>query len=101
VDTVTNTLDGIQEELLQTALQLRENKTHTISSYQEMKAMIAEGGFFLAPWKDSIENEAAIKQDCKATIRCFPMDNQDEANGKKCFYSGNKADKMALFARAY
>jgi prolyl-tRNA synthetase len=101
VNTVSTTLDTIQQELLDTALQLRESRTYSVETYQEMKSKIAEGGFFLAPWKDNAENEVKIKEDCKATIRCFPMDSQHEAIDKKCFYSGEDADKIALFARAY
>jgi prolyl-tRNA synthetase len=60
---------------------------------------------FLAPWKCSLQNEEAVKEECKATIRCYPTkenEGKEEAIGKmKCFYSGEKATHMALFARAY
>ncbi len=46
-----------------------------------------------------------MKEECKATIRCYPTkenEGKEEAIGKmKCFYSGEKATHMALFARAY
>jgi prolyl-tRNA synthetase len=59
--------------------------------------------FFLAPWHDDAGNEAAIKADCKATIRCFPFEHnkQPPAQGVKCFYSGKQATHIALFARAF
>ena len=60
-----------------------------------------ECGFFLAPWHDDAEAEAKIKTDTKATIRCFPLDQQHHANGRHCFYSGRPATHMALFARAF
>ena len=72
-----------------------------ISKYQELLDQIKEGGFFVAPWADSAENEAKIKEDCKATIRCYPTDIQHQAEGQSCFYSGNPATHMAIFARAY
>lgn len=59
--------------------------------------------FFLAPWHDDADNEAAIKADCKATIRCFPFEHNEAppAQGVKCFYSGRQATHIALFARAF
>ena len=59
------------------------------------------GGFFLVPWADDAAAEAHLKEDCRATIRCFPLDSQAEAEGQRCFYSGKPATHMALFARAY
>ena len=58
-------------------------------------------GWFLAPWHDDAEAERAIKQECKATVRCYPLDRQREAEGRTCFYSRRPATHMALFARAF
>jgi prolyl-tRNA synthetase len=57
----------------------------------------------LVPWKCDAENEDKIKTECKATIRCYPMEANDAGmhEGKKCFYSGEDATHMALFARAF
>ena len=67
-----------------------------------MKAMLSEqAGFYLVPWHDDADKEREIKDDCKATIRCFPLDAQDDLEGKTCFYSGRPATHMAIFARAY
>ena len=60
-----------------------------------------DGGFVLAPWFDDAEAEARIKEETKATIRCFPLEGQDAVVGKVCFYSGRPANRMAIFARAY
>ncbi len=100
-DEVGGILDRMQQELLDRALALREDNTVRVDSYAEMKDKVADGGWFLVPWKDDADNEAAIKADCKATIRCYPLDGQDEAQGKTCFYSGQPATHMAVFARAY
>ena len=64
-------------------------------------ALQDKAGFFLVPWHDDAATEREIKDDCKATIRCFPIDGQHEAAGKMCFYSGRPATHMAIFARAY
>ena len=49
------------------------------------------------------ENEEAIKTECKATIRCYPLAENGSGmfKGKKCFYSGDDATHMALFGRAF
>jgi prolyl-tRNA synthetase len=102
VDAIGAELDGIQAELLARATALRESRTFRVDSYDQMKSMLGEkAGFFLVPWCDDVEAEAAIKADCKATVRCYPLENRGEAEGKTCFYSGKPATHMAIFARAY
>ena len=56
---------------------------------------------FLVPWRDDAVAEEEIKKQTKATIRCYPLDRQHLAEGKDCFYSGEPATHMALFARAF
>ena len=58
-------------------------------------------GMFLVPWHDDAVAEATIKTETKATIRCYPLDQQHRAEGATCFYSGKEATHMALFARAF
>jgi prolyl-tRNA synthetase len=112
-------LDAFQERLFNNAKGFLREHTRRVESYDEMKRFLtpsnqdaaANGnesndeqhitGFFLVPWHDDATNEAIIKQDCKMTIRCYPLDSQDEARGKKCFYSGRPATHMAIFARSY
>jgi hypothetical protein len=61
----------------------------------------SDSGFFLVAWKDDAANEAKIKEETKATLRCYPFAEQHKAEGKTCFFSGEPATHMALFARAY
>ena len=102
VEVVGATLGAIQDELRQRALDFREANTHRVDSYEAFKAQLAQrGGWYLVPWRDDAEAEAAIKAETKATIRCYPLDAQDQIDGRRCFYSGEPATHMALFARAY
>ncbi len=102
VPRVLETLDGIQSELLETARAFREQNTHEVDSYDAFKAQLTErGGWYLVPWADNADNEAAIKAETKATIRCYPLDAQDNLEGRVCFYSGAPATHMAIFSRAY
>ena len=80
-------------------------------SYEEMSNLLRGdeassfdgAGLFLVPWKCDSVNEDKIKDNCKATIRCYPtLENErGDFKGKKCFYSGEDADRMALFGRAF
>ena len=101
ISTVESTLQDIQNELLERAITYRDERTYRIDTYQELLDNLSKGGFFLVPWCDDSVNEDKIKEECKATIRCYPLENQEEAQGKTCFYSGKPATHMAIFARAY
>ena len=71
-----------------------------VSSYGELKEVLdGPGGFCRAWWDGSSEDEDRIKEETKATIRCFPLE-QPEGSGT-CFYTGRPAEKVALFGRAY
>lgn len=96
-------LDAMQAKLLADASQRLQERTIPIDSYEDMKARIASEdlGFFRVYWKADDANEKAIKEDCAATIRCYPLDAQNDLEGKACFYSGEPATHVALFARAF
>ena len=104
---IKQALDKTHTELYQIAKERLNNKIFSIDNYLQMKTMINSGnlnesGFYLVPWKCNNENEEFIKNDCKATIRCYPFEhNQQIPIDKKCFYSGDTATHMAIFARAF
>ncbi|MBR3945496.1 MAG: hypothetical protein IKJ56_00150, partial [Bacteroidales bacterium] len=45
------------------------------------------------------ETEAKIKEETKATIRCIPLDAEEEEG--VCVYSGKPSKRRVLFAKAY
>lgn len=98
-------LEGIHSELYTTAEQRLKDRTFQVDTYDEMKAALEKGGdahgFFLVPWKCDAENEEKVKEETKATLRCYPLEGQEQHVGKRCIYSGEPATHMALFARAY
>ena len=109
--TARSGLDALQEELFATAkAHLEAGITHDIS-YEEMKVVLEQDeassfpgkGLYLVPWKCDADNENKIKEECKATIRCYPIDSNERElyAGKQCFYSGEPATHMALFGRAF
>ena len=50
-------------------------------------------------WDGTIETEAAIKKETKATIRGIPID--ENPKGLSCIYSGRAAKHEVIFAKAY
>ena len=97
--TVNDLLGQIQQSLFEKALRFQKANTHRVDSWEEFVERIEEGGFLSAHWDGTAETEERIKKETKATIRCIPL-NAEEENGK-CVYSGNPSKKRVLFARAY
>ena len=63
------------------------------------KILDEKGGFISAHWDGTRETEEAIKEKTKATIRCIPL-NAEQENGK-CILTGKPSKQRVLFARAY
>jgi len=95
---VQNLLDEIHDAMYQKALQFREENTQEPADYEAFKAAVQEG-FARVWWAGTQEDEQRVKEETKATIRCFPLD-QPGGTGR-CFYTGREADRIAIFARAY
>ena len=99
-DALENLLHAIQSNLYQQALARREASTHRVDTYEEFKRVLDEkGGFIYAHWDGTSETEQKIKEETKATIRCIPLNNEQE-NGV-CIYSGKPSSQRVVFARAY
>ena len=96
---IPDLLDEIQKGLFQQALIFQQENTHKVSTYDEMKKVIKEGGFVRCGWDGTDETEARVKEDIKATIRCIPMSENPE--GLTCVYSGKPAKHEVIYAKAY
>ena len=96
---IPNLLDEIQKGLFQQALIFQQENTHKVSTYDELKKVIKEGGFVRCGWDGTDETEARVKKDIKATIRCIPMSENPE--GLTCVYSGKPAKHEVIYAKAY
>ena len=93
-------LDDIQQNIYARALKFRDGLITKVDSYDEFKHVLDEkAGFVLAHWDGTLESEAAIKEETKATIRCIPLDTEDESG--TCIYSGKPSLRRVMFARAY
>lgn len=91
-------LDEIHHNLLAKARAFRDENSHEPQDYAEFQEVVKDG-FARVWWAGSDEDEQQIKAETKATIRCFPLE-QPEGSGT-CFYTGRKAERIAIFGRAY
>jgi len=98
VEIVHSLLVEIQQNMLDKAAKFRDDNTHDITNYADFQEVV-KSGFARVWWAGSHEDEQKVKEDTKATIRCFPLKQPDE-NGT-CFYTGKTARKIAIFGRAY
>jgi prolyl-tRNA synthetase len=98
LDQVRETLDTIQAEMHQSALQFRQDNTHQPKTYDEFKSIV-EDGFALAWWCGRRECEVKIKEETKATSRCIPLE-QGGGEGV-CVCCGQPASEQAVFGKAY
>ena len=99
-DYVENLLDDIQNNIFQKAFDFRAENTTKVDTWEEFKDVLKnKGGFISAHWDGTSETEDKIKEETKATIRCMPLDYEDEDG--KCVYSGKPSKRRVLFALAY
>lgn len=96
---VENLLDEIQTNIYQKAFNYREENTREANSLEEFKELVEKGGFVSAHWDGTSETELAIKDATKATIRCIPIDSEEEEG--TCIFTGMPSKQRVLFAKAY
>ncbi|MES2799418.1 MAG: proline--tRNA ligase [Bacteroidota bacterium] len=96
---IADLLDDIQSNLLNKAKAFRAANYKEVNSYEDFKAQIDGGGFFLAHWDGTAETEERIKEETKATIRCIPLDAKEEAG--VCMVTGKPSNRRVIFAKAY
>lgn len=93
-------LTTIQKDIFQKALDYRNSHITKVDSYEEFKNILEEkGGFISAHWDGTAEEEEQIKNETKATIRCIPLDNEQEEGVS--LISGKPSVQRVIFAKAY
>lgn len=96
---VEKLLDDIQNNIYTKALNHRLEMTTKVDTWEDFKTQIEKGGFILAHWDGTTETEEKIKEETKATIRCTPLDGEEEEG--KCIYTGKPSKRRVIFARNY
>lgn len=105
VASIGNILTEMQQGLFDRARQLRQEHSKTITSETEFRDFFSSkneneihGGFAHCHFASEQALEPLLKE-LKVTIRCVPRDGNDQTG--TCFYSGEPAEKQAIFAKAY
>ncbi|NDF97502.1 MAG: proline--tRNA ligase [Chitinophagia bacterium] len=99
-DRIQQLLEEIQQHLFEKALAYRNSHITPANTWSEFVELLdTKGGFIAAHWDGTAETEEAIKEKTKATIRCIPLENVQEAG--TCILSGKPSVQRVLFARAY
>ena len=96
---ITSMLDTIQNEMLKVSEQfLTDNTSHAESMDELLKQLQDSDGFVSCYWSESKEDELRVKEQTKATIRCYPLEHTNEMS------SVNKPEiqgKFAIFSKSY
>ncbi len=93
-------LEDIQQQMYNKALTYRDGHITPADTIEEFERLLEEkGGFISAHWDGTTETEEKIKERTKATIRCIPLNNKQEAG--TCILTGKPSTQRVLFARAY
>jgi len=99
-ETVSQLLLDIQSNLFNRAKKYRDEHITKVDSWEDFIATLdTKAGFVSAHWDGTPETEDKIKEMTKATIRCIPLNNEQEAGA--CILTGNPSSQRVLFARAY
>lgn len=97
---IKDLLDEIQGNLFNKAKAYRDSHITRVDTFDELvKVLDEKGGFVSAHWDGTAETEEQIKERTKATIRCIPLNNPQEAG--TCILTGKPSKERVLFARAY
>ncbi len=98
---MTTYMDEFQDGLLERAKTFREENTVSLDSWADFLDVFKEGEskFVHAHWDGTAETEAQIKEETKASIRCIPVDVDDEDGC--CIKTGKPSKRRVLFAKAY
>jgi prolyl-tRNA synthetase len=93
-------LQDIQASMFEKAKTFRDGLINRADTWEEFVKLLEEkGGFVSAHWDGTPETEAWIKEQTKATIRCIPLNNEQETG--KCIVTGKLSKERVLFAKAY
>lgn len=102
---INKMLDDIHNGLLEKATKFLDDHILRTEHYDEFTNYInSVSGMVYAKWCGDEECEKKVKEDCKATSRCIPIDEEgkiQEINEGKCIICGKPAKYNVYWAKAY
>ncbi len=93
---IRDLLIEIQANMLQQATEFRDANIFDVKSYDELKAVVVQGGFARGWWAGTDDEELAIKAEIGATHRCYPLD-QPGGTGERVSMTGRTGAKRSDF----
>ncbi len=108
IDQVGDILDEMQTAMFERAKAFQLAHTHTIDDKEVFYAFFTpknmdkpeiHGGFALSHWCGGEACETEIKTDLTVTIRCMPLDADQETG--QCICCGAPSSQRVVFAKAY
>ncbi|MCF8069056.1 MAG: proline--tRNA ligase [Desulfobacterales bacterium] len=108
VANIGDLLDDIQQTLFDRALAFRTENTVIIDDNSNFYNYFTpkdpdnpeiHGGFAMSHWCGSQTCEEIIKKDLSVTIRCIPLNNEQEQGS--CICCGKPSKERVVFAKAY
>lgn len=98
--TVAQTLEKMQNDMLERARKHRDSHTYVATDMDEFEKIINEKpGFVKAMWCKDEACEKAIKERTGASSRCMPFEQEHLSD--KCVCCGKPAKTMAYWGKAY
>jgi prolyl-tRNA synthetase len=99
-EAVADLLEGIQASLFSRARAFRDENTHTLDDFGELKEINeAQGGFFRIHWCGAEGCEERLQEETRCTIRAIPLDAEPEEG--RCILCGEPSDRRVIAAKAY
>ena len=96
---VSETLDNIHNNLLESSKNFRKENTLHVDSYEDLiSALNGDPGFVTCFWDENSDDEDKVKAETKATLRCYVL---DEEKSDKAVNNENTQGKLAIFSKAY
>ena len=99
---VTDILQEIHDNLLNAATTFRDANIAECSDLEAFHNHWKQDnpGWLLTPWAGSSAEEDALSKEHKITVRCMPLDKQDEPEAP-CLVTGKPTKLRALWGRSY
>jgi len=96
---ITQLLTDIQQNMYQkTKDHMIKNTTHVDTKEKLIETLKNKDGFVTCYWYEDKEDETEIKELTSATIRCYPLDNDDT---KKSINNKDEDGSFTIFSKAY
>ena len=96
---IDNLLQDIQSNLFNSSKEhMKQNTTHVASKEELIETLNNKEGFVTCYWIENQDDEIEIKELTSATIRCYPLDNDEK---KQAINDKSKDGRLTIFSKAY